>query len=82
VSTRWVRRAACRELDTGLFFASERSADTKQALAVCAGCPVRRECLDWITELEQDETDPACIVGVWGGLTAKDRQERKRNDRT
>ena len=75
----WLHRAACKGLGPDWFHAPERSVATRKALSVCADCPVRQECLEWIDELEQDETDPACFVGVYGGTTAKDRIERKAN---
>jgi WhiB family redox-sensing transcriptional regulator len=59
----WARRGACREADPELFYA-HRCAD--EAKAVCAGCPVRQECLAYALALPEKE-------GVWGGLDANDR---------
>jgi WhiB family redox-sensing transcriptional regulator len=39
------------------------------AARLCAGCPVRRECLEF--ELR---TAGADTVGVWGGLSEDDRE--------
>lgn len=41
---------------------------TVRAKAICAQCPVRRQCLEWALETHQPH-------GVWGGL---DEQERER----
>ncbi len=43
--------------------------DRELALRLCAGCPVRRECLEF--ELR---TAGADTVGVWGGLNEDDRR--------
>ncbi len=53
----WQRRARCRGAGTEAFF----SGDTAAAVAVCAGCAVRGDCLAFAL------TYP--VVGVWGGLT-------------
>jgi WhiB family transcriptional regulator, redox-sensing transcriptional regulator len=66
----WRERAACLDVDPELFFPISDSGPsryrTQQALAVCAGCPVRAECLDW--SLEQN-----IMHGVWGGLSEDQR---------
>jgi WhiB family redox-sensing transcriptional regulator len=57
--------AACRGADTTVFFpVSDSFAD--EAKAVCATCPVARECLEYAIETHQPD-------GVWGGLTAIER---------
>lgn len=66
VSSGWVSAAACRGLNPDLFH-GDAAADA-QAVAVCAGCPVRQECLD--TALVTEGRHP---VGVRGGLTAAER---------
>jgi WhiB family transcriptional regulator, redox-sensing transcriptional regulator len=43
--------------------------DRELAARLCAGCPVRRECLEF--ELR---TAGADTVGVWGGLNEHDRR--------
>ena len=47
----------------------EGSPDRDLAARLCAGCPVRRECLEF--ELR---TAGADTVGVWGGLSEDDRR--------
>lgn len=71
---RWQDRGRCRDLDPELFFppldgesAEQRHARESAAKAVCAGCPVRSECLSWaLTHRER--------LGVWGGLTERERK--------
>ena len=43
--------------------------DRELAARLCAGCPVRRECLEFELRLGGAET-----VGVWGGLDEDDRR--------
>jgi WhiB family redox-sensing transcriptional regulator len=59
----WADDAACRGMDTKLFF-PERGEQAATAKAICRRCPVRRECLD-----------VAQVNGVWGGLSATERKE-------
>ncbi|MGB2919799.1 MAG: WhiB family transcriptional regulator [Mycobacterium sp.] len=49
----------CRDGDPDLWFA-ENPGDLEQAKALCAQCPIRRECLN--AALERQEP-----WGVWGG---------------
>jgi hypothetical protein len=66
--TDWHDRAACRGLDTDLWFGQAHQIGT--ALKVCAGCPVRAECLHECLTHEL----PTYRYGVRGGLTAADRR--------
>lgn len=64
----WRARAACIDLPSWLFFPGP--GDDKmlaKAKRVCAGCPVRGECL------EANRAEP---TGVYGGLTPEERQVR------
>lgn len=69
----WMTDALCAQFDVGdLFFGEGDKATTRRhnqlAKAVCARCPVRRECLEYaITNREP--------FGVWGGLTEHQRRE-------
>lgn len=71
----WREHAACRDLDTNLFFPSgdgPGSAERiEQAKAVCAGCSVRSECLSFALTTRQDS-------GVWGGMTEEERRRHRR----
>jgi WhiB family redox-sensing transcriptional regulator len=52
-------------------------ADTEYALAVCALCPVRAQCLEFAMNQA-----PIDCQGIWGGLTETQRENlRKRNRR-
>jgi hypothetical protein len=66
----WRASAACAQVDPELFHpvGQPRSVrrQTKQAKAVCAGCPVVERCLQWALETKQDS-------GVLGGLSEEER---------
>ncbi|MDP8936973.1 MAG: WhiB family transcriptional regulator [Actinomycetota bacterium] len=72
---RWRRGAACRNMDTELFFPrGETGAPLEQtvtAKAVCAGCPVRMPCLEFAMESHQE-------YGIFGGLTEQERRSLAR----
>lgn len=69
-----IDQAACRGLDTNLFF-PERGDDTTIAKRICASCPVRNLCRDWaLTNSER--------FGIWGGTSEKERRARRRTRRT
>lgn len=67
----WRHESACRWIDPDLFWPVGESAPARKqaedAKAVCAGCPVRAQCLEWALEAEQD-------FGVWGGMTERERR--------
>ncbi len=74
----WRSAGACLTADPDLFFpispaglAEEQVAGAK---AICAGCEVRRECLEFALAHE-----PA--HGIWGGTTPEDRQRDRRRKR-
>ncbi|MFJ3142051.1 WhiB family transcriptional regulator [Streptomyces halstedii] len=74
----WRTHAACRDEDPDLFFpigtTGPALVQTEEAKAVCRGCPVRQQCLDWALENNQD-------TGVWGGLGETERRTLKRRSR-
>ena len=71
----WLHDARCIGEDPDLFFpagtTSEVSIQIRAAKAVCAGCPVRRDCLEWSLVTCQD-------AGVWGGLDEEERRVIRR----
>ena len=77
----WRLLAACRHADPELFFPVSVSGPSldqlTQAKAICAGCPVRRQCLAFALDTRQDH-------GVWGGTSEEERRPRagKRCTRT
>jgi WhiB family transcriptional regulator, redox-sensing transcriptional regulator len=68
----WHARAACRGRSDVNFFPA-RGESIRVARALCSGCVVGAECLDYA--LAHDGT-----VGVWGGMTKRER-ERVRRER-
>jgi WhiB family redox-sensing transcriptional regulator len=61
----WRLSAVCAQTDPEAFF-PEKGGSPAAAKAVCAGCPVTGECLEWA--LANDVR-----YGVWGGLSAPQR---------
>ena len=61
----WMERAACANLQTVRFFPSDPES-AAEAIAVCQGCPVSAQCLDYA--LRHRITD-----GVWGGTDGRTR---------
>ena len=66
----WQMFANCLGVDPDLFF-PERGASTKEAKAVCQGCVVREDCLEYA--LANGEK-----VGIWGGLSERERRRIRR----
>ncbi|MBO3744886.1 WhiB family transcriptional regulator [Streptosporangiaceae bacterium NEAU-GS5] len=67
----WRDAGLCAQVDPDLFFPDpgDRAAVIR-AKSVCAACPVRFECLtDALTRNER--------FGVWGGLSERDRRNRR-----
>lgn len=64
----WQDRGACREVDPDLFFPG-KGEPVDPARRICAGCPVRAECLAYALAA----SGPA-LVGVWGGTTERERR--------
>ena len=71
----WTRFAACRDTDPDRLFVS--GAAQHEAKLVCKGCPVRAQCL-------ADALDNRVEIGVWGGMTERERRAllRRRPDVT
>ncbi len=68
----WMDRAACLGVDPEVFFPDRGDLHgLGEALAVCAGCPVRHECLEFA--LSENLTH-----GVYGGMP----QTLRRTERT
>jgi WhiB family redox-sensing transcriptional regulator len=70
----WQHEAACRGEQAPLFFpetaledrATRRDREGK-AKAICAGCPVRIECLEYALRTRESH-------GVWGGMNEYERR--------
>lgn len=68
-------RAACAGANTDLWFPEDAS--RLEAQAICAECPVRRECLDYAIDAGEN-------YGIWGGETERSRRlirKRRREGR-
>lgn len=70
----WQTRGNCVGTDTELFFlpynirGEEKRQRIMQAKAVCNGCPVIQECLDFALRTEEP-------YGIWGGKSEEERQK-------
>lgn len=76
----WFEDAACRGVDTEVFFPPERIGrggghgyDARPALALCRRCPVRQACLD--AALDEEKNAPSSTYGIRGGLTQDERRQ-------
>ena len=70
----WQLRAACRGEDPNLFFHPEgergaaREAREQAARAICARCPVVRQCAEHALAVREP-------YGIWGDLTEENREQ-------
>ncbi|MEV2213967.1 WhiB family transcriptional regulator [Streptomyces sp. NPDC050997] len=71
----WREHAACSHEDPDLFFpigtTGPALVQEEQAKAVCRGCPVQEQCLQWALDTGQ-------TIGVWGGTSENERRALKR----
>ena len=66
----WIHKGVCSQTDPEAFF-PEVGASTKGAKAVCVGCEVQAQCLEYaLTDIT--------MTGVWGGKTHSERKELKK----
>jgi WhiB family transcriptional regulator, redox-sensing transcriptional regulator len=66
-ATEWMRDGLCAQTDPEAFHPDEHGS-VAPAKAVCAGCPVLAECRAYALKTGQR-------FGVWGGLSARERQQ-------
>ena len=73
----WQAAGACLSADPEIFFpvsgTGASAAQIERARQICAGCPVRRECLDWAMTSGE-------MHGIWGGTTPEDRTRARRKE--
>lgn len=73
----WRSRAACQDVDPGIFFPGRAEPGEKDpgavAKAVCRACPVTQQCL---------EVGMAERFGVWGGASERERRRLRRKRRS
>jgi WhiB family redox-sensing transcriptional regulator len=62
----FIKDAACRNVK-GIDFHSDSMREMKRAIKICMSCPVQEDCLSYAM-------DNAIYHGVWGGMTARQRQ--------
>jgi WhiB family transcriptional regulator, redox-sensing transcriptional regulator len=70
---RWQSKAACLGADPDIFFPPQyagRGANDR-AKAICKPCEVREECLD-------DAMENGERMGVWGGMSERERRKLKK----
>jgi WhiB family redox-sensing transcriptional regulator len=71
----WVDQAACAGADPELWFDSNPDGPASRlALQICAGCPVRTDCLNYALEF-------GVTHGIFGGLLPRQRRTYRRNNK-
>ena len=74
----WRESAACRYLETDLFFPIGKTGravqEIQRAKAVCASCPVQQTCLAFALDTHQG-------YGIWGGYDEDERRVMLRQRR-
>lgn len=77
----WMNHAACRGMDTNLFFPEVGGVGNgnDKAISVCENCPVITHCRAYADHMERRPGHQG-HHGVWGGTTPdeRDRSRRKR----
>lgn len=67
--TKWMGKAACRGMDTNIFFPERGDNKTVEiAKAICSKCPVSDECYQY-GEREK--------MGIWGGASTRQRERAR-----
>ena len=69
---KWDSEASCQSIDPEVFFPERPSDRALDAKAICRGCPVRTQCLEFALSARLDH-------GVWGGLTEVERRSLRRS---
>lgn len=71
----WRAQAACRGLDSEIFFPDPDDEDAEAvAKVICDVCPVREPCLEYALGFRERE-------GIWGGTSERDRRRIVRQRR-
>jgi WhiB family redox-sensing transcriptional regulator len=72
---RWRQHAACGEVDPKVFFPVGVTGAAVTAIAaakaICTGCDVRAECLEFAVTTNQE-------YGIWGGTSEEERRDIRR----
>jgi WhiB family redox-sensing transcriptional regulator len=73
----WADRALCAQADPDPRFREKgQYALGRVAQQICGHCPVRKQCLDYA--LSGGDTWGGMATGIWGGTTAKERDQMRR----
>lgn len=69
----WMPRGACVGTDPDLFFPGQGSDanQVRMTKAICAGCPVRSECLEYSLAANEQ-------FGIWGGYSDRERRRLRK----
>lgn len=67
IKAAWMEQAICSQVDPEIFF-PVHGESAQAAQRICETCPVQQTCLQWA--LDHNEN-----FGVWGGLTAEQREK-------
>jgi WhiB family redox-sensing transcriptional regulator len=69
---RWMKDALCREpVYRAVNWFPERGEDPRPAQRVCEACLCRWPC----AEFAMGQPDPETVVGIWGGLSSRQRRQ-------
>lgn len=66
----WQVHARCTDVDPEIFF-PERGGSSKAARAVCSGCVVRAQCLEYALNNKEQ-------FGIWGGTSERERRRLRK----
>lgn len=66
----WTALAKCKTVDPDVMFPTD-GIGVRRAQAICAGCPVRDDCLEYALVHNEDH-------GVWGGASERRRRQIRR----
>ena len=66
----WQKDAACKSMDTNLFFLGQGRKISQEVIDVCAGCPVKKACLDHALLREE--------YGYWAGTNSATRTRMRK----
>lgn len=71
----WIDRAACAGSNVNVFFVADTSRGEQyaEARAICRGCPVTAECLEWSYSSAATQE-----FGFFGGMSPRERRQAKR----
>ena len=70
----WRDKAACLGTDPAMWFREHGVVFGKRLKGICAKCPVRQDCEDWVLDLKKNE-DPG---GFCAGMSPRQRNLERR----